>query len=261
MRRETFDLTEHNARIFFNAQLADWYSGQTLCAAETMILLRHRDAVLGKRVLDIGVGSGRTTRFLSPLAARYTGIDLSPQMIARARQAFPAARLLELDIRELGKLADEKYDFIFAPWGVLDALAPQDRIRALARLSILMAPGGKFVLSSHNRGASTAGQPPALVRSRRPVRAVLEVGHFLLARWNFRRMRHLRVEEKEYALYNDMAHGWQGVFYYISREAQIAELARAGFRVTEVYGEDGRMIGPSDDVSPDGCLHYVAERL
>ena len=105
MRRETFDLTEHNARIFFSGDLADWYADQTLCAAETTILLRHKEAFAGKTVLDLGVGSGRTTRFLLPFAGSYTGVDLSPQMIARARRGFPKARLLEMDIRELAALS------------------------------------------------------------------------------------------------------------------------------------------------------------
>ncbi len=261
MRRETFDLTDHNARIFFSAELADWYSVQTLGAVEAIILLRHRDAFMNRRVLDIGVGSGRTTKFLLPFAGHYTGIDLSPQMIAMARQTYPAARMLELDMRELGKLSDERFDFIFAAWGVLDALSPQDRLKTLARIAQLCEPGATFVLSAHNRRAGFAGKPPELVRRKRPDRALAELFHFMRARRNYRRMEHLRVEEESYALYNDMAHNWQGVFYYIDRAAQVDQLAQAGFRVIEVLGEDGRNVGPSDDASRDGCLHYVALRL
>ncbi len=258
MRRETFDLTEHNARIFFSGDLADWYADQTLCAAETTILLRHKEAFAGKTVLDLGVGSGRTTRFLLPFAGSYTGVDLSPQMIARARRGFPKARLLEMDIRELAALSGETFDFIFAPWAVLDALSPGDRHKALARIAALSPPGGMFVLSSHNRDAALAGKPPSLNWSKRPVRLALNAGHLAIARLNFERMKHLREEHADYALYNDMAHGWQGVFYYIGKDAQIAQLERHGFRTMDVYGEDGRLIRPGDDVSPDGCLHYVA---
>jgi SAM-dependent methyltransferase len=260
MRRESFDLSEHNARIFFSGHLAEWYSEQTLCAAETMILLRHQAAFVGKSVLVLGVGSGRTTRFLLPFASAYTGVDLSPQMIARARASFPKARFLEMDIRELGAIADQKFDFIFAPWAVLDALAPDDRQKALAKISALTAPGGLFVLSSHNRHAALAGKPPALNWTKRPVRLALNLGHLMIARLNYERMKHMREEHAEYALFNDMAHGWQGVFYYIDMNSQVEQLARHGLIVTEVYGEDGRSIGPSDDVSADGCLHYISVR-
>jgi SAM-dependent methyltransferase len=260
MKHETFDLTAHNAQIFFSEKLADWYSAQTLCPAETMILLRHRDAFRGKRVLDLGVGSGRTTRFLLPFAAFYAGVDFSPQMLARCKRDFPAASLYQLDIRELGKIADERFDFVMASWAVLDALAPDDRLKALARIATMVKPGGMFVLSAHNRAAASAGQPPAMAWSKRPDRLARELVHFLVARRNYARMKHMRREGPDYALYNDMAHRWQGVFYYIDRAAQIAQLSRLGFDVTDVIGEDGRSIGPSGDTSPDGCLHYVAVR-
>ncbi len=257
MKHETFDLSAHNARIFFSDQLADWYSAQTLCPAETMILLRHRDAFSDRRVLDLGVGSGRTTRFLAPFAASYTGVDLSPQMLAACRRAFPSARLLELDIRELGKLADERFDFVMASWAVLDALTPEDRLKSLDRISAVTETGGTFVLSAHNRDADIAGEKPAMAWSARPDVLAREFVHFLIARRNYARMEHLRCETPDYALYNDMAHRWRGVFYYIDRKAQIAQLARAGFDVIEVIGEDGRSLEPTDDVSRDGCLHYI----
>jgi SAM-dependent methyltransferase len=260
MKHETFDLSAHNARIFFSDKLAGWYSAQTLCPAETMILLRHRDAFRDKRVLDLGVGSGRTTRFLLPFAKSYVGVDFSPQMLARCKRDFPAATLYQMDIRELGKIADERFDFVMASWAVLDALAPDDRLKALGRIADLTASGGMFVLSAHNREAAIAGAPPAMAWSRRPDQLAREAMHFVIARMNYARVRHLRRETPDYALFNDMAHRWQGVFYYIDRAAQVAQLAALGFDVREVIGEDGRAVGPSDDVSPDGCLHYVAIR-
>jgi SAM-dependent methyltransferase len=258
MKHESFDLSAHNAQIFFSDQLADWYSAQTLCPAETMILLRHRDAFKNKRVLDLGVGSGRTTRFLQPFAETYVGVDFSPQMLARCKRDFPAATLYEMDIRELGKLADDRFDFVMASWAVLDALAPDDRLKALSRIATMTKSGGVFVLSAHNRDAAIAGKPPAMAWTKRPDRLAREAAHYAIARRNYARMKHMRRDEADHALYNDMAHRWQGVFYYISRAAQTAQLEKLGFDVREVIGEDGRTIRPSGDTSPDGCLHFVA---
>ena len=40
----------------------------------------------GTRVLDVGCGVGRWSRLLAKRGARVTGIDLSPTMIAQARE-------------------------------------------------------------------------------------------------------------------------------------------------------------------------------
>ena len=61
MEHPSFNLIDHNAQIFFKPKLASWYAGEPLVAAEAIILIRHRETFAGKSVLDIGVGSGRTT--------------------------------------------------------------------------------------------------------------------------------------------------------------------------------------------------------
>jgi SAM-dependent methyltransferase len=252
------DLSESNALIFQSAKLADWYADQSLCPAETMILLRHRDAFAGKRVLDVGVGSGRTTRFLLPFAAHYVGLDLSPQMLARCRHDFPQASLHLKDVRDIADLSDEPFDFVMASWAVLDALAPDDRAKAIQDIARLTRPGGLFVLSAHNREATMAGQRPAMRWTARPDRLINEAAHFFVASWNYQMRAHLRSETEEYAVFNDMAHRWTGVFYYIDRAQQIAQLNEAGFDTLDVVGENGRSVPPAEETTQDGCLHFVA---
>jgi SAM-dependent methyltransferase len=85
MRHERFDTTDRNAAIFMAPAVARRYGNPAPFAAEAMILLRYKEAFAGKRVLDLGVGAGRTTQYLAPLAADYLGIDVSPAMLALAR--------------------------------------------------------------------------------------------------------------------------------------------------------------------------------
>jgi SAM-dependent methyltransferase len=254
----SFDLTASNAEIFQSDKLADWYAGQSLCPAETIILLRHRNAFAMQRVLDLGVGSGRTTRYLLPFAASYLGIDLSSQMLARCKRDFPSADLRQIDIRAIGTIGADAFDFVMASWAVLDALAPEDRAAALRAVAHITARSGMLVLSAHNREAKLAGRPPSMVWQRRPDRLALEIMHYCVACLNYNRLSTLRVENPEYALFNDMAHRWQGVFYYIDREQQCRQLDQVGFDVIEIVGEDGRTVTHDADVSGDGCLHYVA---
>src|SRR6188508_654963 len=42
----------------------------------------------GERILDLGCGMGRVLFFLAPRAGEAIGVDISSEMLARARQAF-----------------------------------------------------------------------------------------------------------------------------------------------------------------------------
>ena len=46
--------------------------------------------VSGRRALDFGCGTGRSTRFLRGLGLEAIGADVSPPMLERARQLDPA---------------------------------------------------------------------------------------------------------------------------------------------------------------------------
>lgn len=254
-------LADWNASIFFDSGLADWYARQPLMAPEAMILIRWREAYAGRRVLDLGVGSGRTTRYLAPLARRYVGIDVSEPMLALARREAPAAEFLSLDLRALATLPPGTFDFIFGPYNVLDALDHDSREQAVRDCRALLADGGMLVFSAHNRNHVDAGRPPRRPSGRGLVRNLLDVRHYAVAMTNYWRLRGLRREETEYALFNDISHAWKGVFYYVSRQAQVRLLAGAGFETLEVLGEDGRALPPGADDRGHGCLHYVCRKL
>ena len=54
------------------------------------ILAEH---VSGKRALDFGCGTGRSTRFLQKLGFAVTGVDISEDMLRIARATAPPRRL------------------------------------------------------------------------------------------------------------------------------------------------------------------------
>ena len=68
------------------------------------------------RVLEIGCGMGRLLRPLSPRVARVFGVDLSEEMLIRAREhcaALPNVELARTDGR-LDFLTDGAFDFVFS---------------------------------------------------------------------------------------------------------------------------------------------------
>jgi SAM-dependent methyltransferase len=102
------------------------------------------------RVLEIGAGTGRATRFLARTAGRVVAFDLSLEMIAVARRRLavqPHVSFLVADLRAL-QLA-ERFDLIAAvddPFVHLTEDA--DRERAFAAVAEHLAPGGRFLLDA-----------------------------------------------------------------------------------------------------------------
>ncbi|MEU3909670.1 methyltransferase domain-containing protein, partial [Streptomyces goshikiensis] len=115
----------------------------------------------GDRVLDAGCGTGRA---LTPLraavgpAGTVLGADLTPQMLAAARQAGRAAdgALLLTDVARL-PLRDAALDAVFAAGLIAHLPDPEANLRELARV---VRPGGRLALFHPVGGAPPAGPPP-----------------------------------------------------------------------------------------------------
>jgi SAM-dependent methyltransferase len=96
-------------------------------------------------VADIGCGTGRVTAELSGLGLPVSGIDLSPQMVAIARQAHPELRfdvgsMLGLD-RPDGSLGG-----ILAWYSIIHV--PSERLPdVFAEFHRVLAPGGHVLLA------------------------------------------------------------------------------------------------------------------
>jgi SAM-dependent methyltransferase len=91
-------------------------------------------------VADVGCGPGHVTRYLRDRGVDAFGVDLSPQLVALAREANPGIRFDVGDMGALdvpsGSLAGvlANYSLIHTPPGVLPA--------TLTELSRVLAPGG-----------------------------------------------------------------------------------------------------------------------
>jgi ubiquinone/menaquinone biosynthesis C-methylase UbiE len=96
----------------------------------------------GRTVVDAGCGSGRAVAELAERGARAVGVDLDPEMIAVARERWPAGEFHVGDARELpletGSVAGYRADKVLH---VLD-----DPARAVAEARRVLAPGGRAVL-------------------------------------------------------------------------------------------------------------------
>lgn len=78
-----------NKNVYESSELAQRYSREEkLQPPEASILTSIKLRLNGSRMLDIGVGGGRTTLHFAPLVGSYAGIDYSEQMIAACKERF-----------------------------------------------------------------------------------------------------------------------------------------------------------------------------
>jgi SAM-dependent methyltransferase len=107
--------------------------------------------VEGGRAVDFGCGAGRSTRFLRELGYHVVGVDISAEMIARARAQDPAGsyRLLEPepgDVSGLGALPAQAFDLALAVFPFDNIPGVVRLVATFAGLRRLLAPAGKLVL-------------------------------------------------------------------------------------------------------------------
>lgn len=87
------------------------YRGPALLAEA---LARCLEQTEGLRVLDAGCGTGLAGPVLRPLAVTLDGLDLSPAMVAKARERGLYDHLHEADLEEFLKINLDRYDLIAA---------------------------------------------------------------------------------------------------------------------------------------------------
>ena len=249
-------LAERNIAVFESPRVAAWYVDQELDAAERRLLIDWERDYVGARVLDLGVGTGRTTAVLAPCARDYLGIDISEEMLAQARAHFPGVALHRMDIRDIGALPAGGRDYVLAAYAVLDVFEHEERRAALAAIRDALRKGGLFVFSFHNLGWRLAGAPPQRPRGFNPVRLARDLRQYRIGKRNYRARAGLERRADEHAMLRDMAHQWRCVFYYTTIAAQIAELDGIGFETTAVIGADGREM-TRDDPGRDDPTPYL----
>jgi SAM-dependent methyltransferase len=104
-------------------------------------------AVDGRRVLDVGCGSGRTSAWLSAAGAEVVGFDASAQMLRHAHERVPAGSFSVADLADPLPFEDDSFDHAVASL-VMHYL--QDWVPPLRELRRVLRPGGAFVFSTHH---------------------------------------------------------------------------------------------------------------
>ena len=116
--------------------------------------------VSGARMLDIGVGGGRTTAYFLDRVGSYVGVDYSPELVEACRERFPGADVSLGDARHLARFPDGSFDFVLFSFNGIDYVSQHGRHQVLAEVRRVLATGGTWMFSTHNRDYERLGRLP-----------------------------------------------------------------------------------------------------
>jgi ubiquinone/menaquinone biosynthesis C-methylase UbiE len=254
-----------NRATYSRAETVRHYArNRTLQKPEETILALLGDALSGARMLDLGVGTGRTTLHFAPRVKAYVGADYSPEMIEYCRRHFAERpRLLEFAVANatnLAAFASESFDFVFFAFNGLDYIIRyEDRLRALHEIHRVCRPGAWFCMSSHNINSI---DHLFKITIRKNVFAMLR---------NVRDVYRLRtilgdtdsLKRQAYSVITDGAHNFELQTYYGQPALQIQQLTDAGFTDVRIFDlPQGAEITTSEGLrlNTDFYLYYLCRR-
>ena len=155
-----WDRPMSNKKTYDKKNVADYYAKEDrLQLPEKAILESLKQRFPRMKMLDIGVGGGRTTRHFAEIAAEYIGVDYSEEMIAACHRRFAGGSdtmtFAVCDARDLRMFEENCFDFILFSFNGIDYVSYEDRDRVFREVQRVGKAGGWFAFSTHNlRGAS-----------------------------------------------------------------------------------------------------------
>ena len=247
-----------NQTAFARADVVEYFQSlETLFETEKVLFQKLLPVIKDKKLLDLGIGGGRTTGYLLQISSDYVGVDYVAEFAEETGRKFPGARILCGDARNLKEFEDQSFDFVLFSFNGLDCVSNEDRLKALKEIYRVLKPGGIFMFSSHNRDYRYFKKLPW----RRKIHFDVKFFKFFLyclyhLPKHFKMKKH-EIHTEDYAMVNDSDHRFSLLLYYISIEKQARQLANIGFSDVEAYDMKGNRV--TEDTASH-WIYYLAKK-
>lgn len=124
----------------------EWESDLASDPAATVEFLFQRAA--GRRVLELGIGTGRIGLPLAARGVQVAGIEISPAMIAQLR-AKPGGKAIHVTIGDMVDVQGGPFDLVFAVYNtMMFILSQDDQVRCFQNVARRLTPAGVFVIEN-----------------------------------------------------------------------------------------------------------------
>ena len=206
--------------------------------AEVAIIALLKDKLPQMKMLDMGVGGGRTTKHFAKIVADYTGIDYAAEMIAACQQRFAGSQeptsFIVGDARDMSCFPDNTFDFILFSFNGIDYIEHCDRIQALQEIRRVGKPGSYFCFSTHNLQGIESTFDWRTHLSLNPIRTYSDGVMWALLRVFNRPLTLPQLKTLSHAMIRDEPHNFRLRTYHIRPQDQIDQLA-SDFSNIKVY--------------------------
>ena len=229
-----------------------------LLDAERVLFDKLYPVIKDSKILDIGIGGGRTTKYLLEISDDYTGVDYVQGFVDETAKRYPKARVFCGDARDLHQFADESFDFLLFSYNGLDCVAHDGRLKAIGEFNRVLRKGGTLMFSSHNRDYKYFKKLPWRWPFRFECKYLIFLLHCLVFYPIHLRMKKFEVFADDHAIFNDGDHRYSLLLYYISIEKQREQLQAAGFSDVGAYSMSGEPVTEDTD---SHWIQYVSTKL
>lgn len=254
-------INEINQRAWSQPKILSFYGPpDRLLKPEIEIVKTIEDEIRGKRILDIGIGKGRTVPFLLEISPNYVGIDYSLEMVKHCQKKYPGIEFHCCDARDLSLFKGRGFDFIFYSYNGIDYVSHSDRLKTLKEIYRLLIKEGYFAFSSHNKEIYNFGRFPFdwPSLSINPIESLKRIGRLGIRCWNHFKNKQHDFHLREYSIINDSGVNYSLLTYYISLEEQIRQLIQTGFtEPVRVFNDEGKENG---DISKSTWIYYLIKK-
>ena len=253
-----------NLDVFHLRKNIDYYSQNIqLQKPEATILDLLKGTLKDMKMIDVGVGTGRTIPFFAPLVKEYTAVDYSSEMINYCRkkfEKFPAKINFGVaDMRDMKEFNSESFDFVLASYNCIDSFDQPYRDQAFKEMNRICRKGGIFCFSTHNIYSITE-----------LYKFVLRKNLFEIFRTYVKRRKVMKLNEpfkdimqKNSAFIIDGAHYFEFKNYYSKPSEHIKELLHYGFSNIQAfdltYGNKMEDLN-SLETSKDFYIYYLCSK-
>jgi ubiquinone/menaquinone biosynthesis C-methylase UbiE len=231
---------DQNLKAYNSSYIVKWYEELSgMDPAEKKVLEQWKDAFNNAQLLDIGIGGGRTTAWLSRICKNYTGIDYSEKFAALCKKKFPGLDIRHLDARDLGNFADQSFNVVNFSYNGIDYVNADDREKILREIYRVLKPDGMFFFSTHNLNHSSFNKVPWLSRSNSLIVNLKTFVKLLPYLFRKRKNKKLEIINAQYAVINDHAHAYSLLTFYTSPAYLRSQLSSIGFQNIRLLSRSG----------------------